>query len=70
MDTISTARPGTQAALDPEKTVNTFNVDEEDAVRKVEEATTPSTTAQKGIRNVEAVTLTWTKTSLTCAFIW
>lgn len=44
--------------------------DDEDAVRKVEEATTPSKDAQQGVRSVEAVTLTWTKTSLVLAFIW
>lgn len=45
-------------------------IDEDDAVRKVEEATTPSKDAQEGVRNVEAVTLTWTKTSLALAFLW
>ena len=51
----------------------TSNVTDEDegaeAIRKVEEATTPSKDAQQGVRSVEAVTLTWTKTSLVIAFI-
>lgn len=45
-------------------------IDEDDAVRKVEEATTPSKDAQSGVKSVEAVTLTWTKTSLVLAFVW
>lgn len=45
-------------------------IEDDDAVRKVEEATTPSKDAQSGVMSVEAVTLTWTKTSLVLAFVW
>jgi hypothetical protein len=69
MDSIAAAQPATLLAQDPEK-IRTNDVDEEDAVRKVEAATTPDHNAQKGVRNVEAVTLAWTKTSLACAFVW
>ena len=51
-------------------TVEPRDIDEDDAVRKVEEANTPSKDAQDGVRELEAVTLTWTKTSLVAAFIW
>lgn len=72
MDEINThqqATAGTEkAAIQPDQAVE---VDvEDDAVRKVEEATTPSKDAQQGVQNVEAVTLTWTKTSLALAFAW
>lgn len=70
MDSIAATQSGTQAAQEPEKKFANVDIDEEDAVRKVEEATTPSHSAQKGVRNVEAVTLSWTKTSLACAFVW
>ncbi|CAO2652177.1 Nn.00g004600.m01.CDS01 [Neocucurbitaria sp. VM-36] len=68
MDSIAAIQPGSQPTQEPEKKSNHVDIDEEDAVRKVEEATTPSQSAQKGVRNVEAVTLSWTKTSLACAF--
>jgi hypothetical protein len=59
------------APIDVEKTPNTFDdAHEEDAVRKVTEMTGPSKDAQNGVRNVEAVTLTWTKSSLAFAFVW
>ncbi|KAF2799864.1 MFS general substrate transporter [Melanomma pulvis-pyrius CBS 109.77] len=70
MDSIAAAQPDTQISQEPKRYPNTFDaIDDDDAVRKVEEATTPSRDAQQGVRNVEAVTLTWTKTSLTLAFI-
>lgn len=56
----------------PEKntTAEPQTIEDDDAVRKVEEATTPSKDAQSGVMSVEAVTLTWTKTSLVLAFVW
>lgn len=70
MESINAIQPGAQPAREPEKEFDNVNMEEDDAVRKVEEATTPDHSAQKGVRNVEAVTLTWTKTSLACAFVW
>jgi len=71
MDPISTAESGGQIDQVSKKIPNTFDgIDEEDAVLKVEAATTPNANAQQGVRNVEAVTLTWTKGSLVAAFIW
>jgi hypothetical protein len=68
MDSIATVQPGTEPTHD--KNINEIGVDEEDAIRKVEEANMPSQSAQEGVREVEAVTLAWTKTSLACAFVW
>ncbi|KAH8641492.1 Siderophore iron transporter [Alternaria alternata] len=68
MDSIATVQSGTEPTR--EKSIGNMSVDEEDAIRKVEEANMPSHSAQEGVREVEAVTLAWTKTSLACAFIW
>jgi hypothetical protein len=68
MDSIAAVQPGTEPT--GEMKVNHVDVDEEDVIRKVEEANMPSQSAQEGVREVEAVTLSWTKTSLACAFIW
>lgn len=70
MDPISTAQGATEISHEPKREMSTFDVDEDDAIRKVEAATTVDLNAQQGIKNVEAVTLTWTKTSLACAFAW
>jgi hypothetical protein len=68
MDSIATVQPGTEPTRD--KNIHEIDVDEEDAIRKVEEANMPSQSAQEGVREVEAVTLAWTRTSLACAFVW
>jgi hypothetical protein len=68
MDSIATVQPGTEPTR--EKSIGNMSIDEEDAIRKVEEANLPSASAQEGVREVEAVTLAWTKTSLACAFLW
>jgi hypothetical protein len=68
-DPINAAQAA-EISHEPKREMSTFDVDEDDAIRKVEAATTVDLNAQQGIRNVEAVTLTWTKTSLACAFIW
>jgi hypothetical protein len=71
MDPISVAERNGQMNQESEKIPHTSNdIDEDDAVLKVEAATTPNVNAQQGVRNVEAVTLTWTKSSLAAAFIW
>ena len=70
MDTIDHTHPRVESGLSPEKGQHVLELDEDDAVRKVEAATTPDSSAQKGVRNVEAVTLSWNKTSLALAFIW
>jgi hypothetical protein len=67
---INTAQDNTEISHEPKRDMSTFDVDEDDAIRKVEAATTVDPNAQQGIQNVEAVTLTWTKTSLACAFAW
>ncbi|CAN9192037.1 unnamed protein product [Alternaria alternata] len=67
MDSIAAVQPSTEPTR--EKSIGNMSVDEEDAIRKVEEANMPSHSAQEGVREVEAVTLAWTKTSLACAFI-
>jgi hypothetical protein len=69
MDPIAAAQPGNEPTQ--EKNINNVDIDdEEDAIRKIEEANMPSHSAQEGVREVEAVTLSWTKTSLACAFLW
>ncbi|KAJ4314974.1 hypothetical protein N0V94_006204 [Neodidymelliopsis sp. IMI 364377] len=67
-DPINAAQAA-EISYEPKREMSTLDVDEDDAIRKVEAATTVDLNAQQGIRNVEAVTLTWTKTSLACAFI-
>ena len=67
---IDTAQGNTEISHEPKREMSTFDVDEEEAIRKVDAATTVDPSAQQGIKNVEAVTLTWTKTSLACAFAW
>jgi hypothetical protein len=71
MDPISAAERKDQIGQGSKRIPNTFDgIDEDDAVLKVEAATTPNANAQQGVRNVEAITLTWTKGSLAAAFIW
>jgi hypothetical protein len=70
MDPINTAQNATEVSHEPKRELSTFDIDEDEAIRKVEAATTVDPNAQQGIRNVEAVTLAWTKTSLACAFAW
>lgn len=69
MDSIS-AQQSDAIGQEPKREMSSVDVDEEEAIRKVEAANTPDQAAQSGVRNVEAVTLTWTKTSLACAFVW
>lgn len=69
-DPINAAQGNTEISHEPKREMSTFDVDEEDAIRKVEAATTVDPNAQQGIKNVEAVTLTWTRASLICAFAW
>lgn len=70
MDPINNAQANTEISHEPKRETSTFDVDEDEAIRKVEAATTIDPNAQQGIKDVEAVTLTWTKTSLACAFAW
>jgi hypothetical protein len=70
MDSISNAQPDGATDQDTKRVMSDMDVGEEDAIRKVEAANTPDQTAQNGVKNVEAVTLTWTKKSLACAFAW
>ena len=70
MDPITATQHTTKSPQDSGKQFNTLDTEEDDAIRKVEAATTPDLLAQNGVRNVEAVTLSWTKTSLACAFVW
>lgn len=69
MDAIS-AQQNDAIGQEPKREMSAVDVDEEEAIRKVEAANTPDQAAQSGVRNVEAVTLTWSKTSLACAFVW
>lgn len=69
-DPIEASQYNTDISHEPKREMSTFDVDEDEAIRKVEAATTVDPSAQQGIKNVEAVTLTWTKTSLACAFAW
>lgn len=70
MDSVNTAQNNAEISHDPKREMSTFDVNEDEAVRKVEAATTVDPNAQQGVKNVEAITLTWTKTSLACAFAW
>ena len=69
-DPIEAPQHNAEISHEPKREMSTFDVDEDEAIRKVEAATTVDPSAQQGIKNVEAVTLTWTKTSLACAFAW
>jgi hypothetical protein len=69
-NSIDTAQSSAEISHEPKREMSTFDVDEDEAIRKVEAATAVDPNAQQGIKNVEAVTLTWTKTSLACAFVW
>ena len=70
IDPIGTAQDNVEVSYEPKREMSTFDLDEDEAIRKVEAATTVDPNAQQGVKNVEAVTLTWTKTSLACAFAW
>ena len=70
MDTFNMAQGTAEINHEPKRGMSTIDVDEDDAIRKVEAATTVDPNAQKGVKNAEAITLTWTKTSLACAFAW
>lgn len=69
MDSINTQHNATNSQ-DVNREMSIVDISEEEAIRKVEIATTPDNNAQSGVKEVEAVTLAWTKTSLTCAFVW
>jgi hypothetical protein len=70
MDSINNVQPDGAPEQDTKRVMSDMDVGEEDAIRKVEAANTPDQTAQNGVKNVEAVTLTWKKKSLACAFVW
>jgi hypothetical protein len=70
MDVIGHVRQDASADLEAKREMSNMDMGEEEAIRKVEAANTPDQAAQSGVRDVEAVTLTWTKTSLACAFVW
>ena len=70
IDTLNMAQGAAEINHEPKRGMSTIDVDEEDAIRKVEAATTVDPNAQQGVKNAEAITLTWTKTSLACAFAW
>jgi hypothetical protein len=70
MESISNAQNNDTIGREPKWETSNMDIGEEEAIRKVEAANTPDHAAQSGVRNVEAVTLTWTKTSLACAFVW
>ena len=70
MESVSQAQANYAIGEEPKRDMSAVDIDEEEAIRKVEAANTPDLGAQSGVRNVEAVTLTWTKKSLACAFVW
>lgn len=69
-ESIGAAQNTADISHEPKRELSAFDVDEDEAIRKVEAATTVDPNAQHGIKDVEAVTLIWTKTSLACAFAW
>ena len=69
-DTFNTAQGAAEISHEPKREMSIIDVDDDEAIRKVEAATTVDPNAQQGVKNVEAITLTWTKTSLACAFAW
>ncbi|KAH3951185.1 hypothetical protein HBI56_088750 [Parastagonospora nodorum] len=69
MESVSQAQANYAIGEEPKRDMSAVDIDEEEAIRKVEAANTPDLGAQSGVRNVEAVTLTWTKKSLACAFV-
>jgi hypothetical protein len=56
--------------IETRREMSNMDMGEDEAINKVEAATSPDQNAQNGVRNVEAVTLTWTKKSLASAFVW
>jgi hypothetical protein len=70
MDPIHHVQQDVSADQEAKRGMSNMDIGEEEAIHKVEAANTPNQAAQSGVRNVEAVTLTWTKTSLVCAFVW
>ena len=70
IDTFNTAQGAAEISHEPKREMSTIDVDDDEAIRKVEAATTVDPNAQQGVKNIEAITLTWTKTSLACAFAW
>ena len=70
IDTFNMAQGTAEINHEPKRGMSTIDVDEDDAIRKVEAATTVDPNAQQGVKNAEAITLTWTTTSLACAFAW
>jgi hypothetical protein len=70
MQPVSQAQASDTIGQETKRDMSAIDIDEEEAIRKVEAANTPDLSAQSGVRNVEAVTLTWTKKSLACAFVW
>ena len=70
MNATDITQGNAEISHEPKRAMSALDVDEDEAIRKVEAATTVDLNAQQGIQNVEAITLTWTKTSLACAFAW
>lgn len=72
MPATSTTQPGTPLGIEEVKSqsnIVTDPVGETDQNDDTDKLPATVDEAQQGIRNVEAVTLTWTKTSLAMAFI-
>jgi len=70
MDAISNTHHDAEVEYEPKTEMSKIDLEEDEAIRKVEAANTPNMNAQSGVKEVEAVTLAWTKTSLACAFVW
>jgi hypothetical protein len=70
MDPIQHDQQDAPADQEAKRGISNMDISEEEAIHKVEAANTPDQAAQSGVRNAEAVTLTWTTTSLACAFVW
>jgi hypothetical protein len=70
IDTLNMAQGAAEISHEPKRGMSPIDIDDDEAIQKVEAATTVDPNAQQGVKNVEAITLTWTKTSLACAFAW
>jgi hypothetical protein len=70
MSAIRNMQTDTAIDIETKREMSNMDMGEDEAINKVEAATSPDQNAQNGVRNVEAVTLTWTKKSLASAFVW
>jgi hypothetical protein len=70
MSAIRNMQADTGIDIETKRDMGEIDMGNDETINKLEAATSPDQNAQNGVRNVEAITLAWTKKSLTSAFIW